>query len=394
MSDQNQYTTDLKEKNTMMDDLLSNPFGDQELVNVNETKTSPAPKRMADMLSEQDRRQAEQISQQIDPGDHQSILQYGTAAQSKLSNFSHSMLDHVQRKDVGPIGDILKELMDRLEQINPDELSNEKKNVFSKLFNRVSSSVNEILSKYQKVGAQVDRISVKLDHSKKSLMDDIQMLDQLYDQNKAYFQALNIYIAAAELKRDELEQSVIPALRKKAEQSNDQMAYQEVNDMMQFMDRLDKRIHDLQLSRQITIQSAPQIRMIQNINQALAEKIQASILTAIPLWKNQIAIALTLFRQQRAVEAQKQVTKTTNELLLKNSEMLKTNSIETAKENERGIVDIETLKTTQANLVQTLEETLRIQQEGREKRRLAETEIQSMEAELKQQLLQLKNNNR
>ncbi|MEW9501759.1 toxic anion resistance protein [Jeotgalibacillus marinus] len=386
----NRQAVKVQERNQNVEDLLSNPFGDNELTEVlSDQGTESAPKRLVDVIPERDREQAKQIAQQIDPTNHQSILQYGTAAQSKLSHFSHSMLDHVQRKDVGPIGDILKELMDRLEQINPEELSDQKRGMLSKLFTRVSRSVNEVLSKYQKLGAQVDRISVKLDHSKKSLIDDIQMLEQLYQQNKDYFHALNIYIAAAELKREELEQTTIPALKKKAEASDDQMAYQEVNDMMQFMDRLEKRLHDLQLSRQITIQSAPQIRMIQNINQALAEKIQASILTAIPLWKNQIAIALTLFRQQRAVEAQKQVTKTTNELLLKNSEMLKTNSIETAKENERGIVDIETLKTTQANLVSTLEETIRIQQEGRDRRRQAETEIQAMESELKQQLLQI-----
>ncbi|KIL47913.1 toxic anion resistance protein [Jeotgalibacillus campisalis] len=388
--EQNRQSVKVEERSRGIDDLLSNPFGENELTQLSPDKEANTNKRLMDIIPERDQEQARQIAQQIDPTDHQSILQYGTAAQSKLSNFSHSMLDHVQRKDVGPIGDILKELMDRLEQIDPDELSDQKRGMISKLFNRVSRSVNEVLSKYQKLGAQVDRISVKLDHSKKSLMDDIQMLEQLYQQNKDYFHALNIYIAAAEMKREELEQKTIPELRKKAEASDDQMAYQEVNDMMQFMDRLEKRLHDLQLSRQITIQSAPQIRMIQNINQALAEKIQASILTAIPLWKNQIAIALTLFRQQRAVEAQKQVTKTTNDLLLKNSEMLKTNSIETAKENERGIVDIETLKTTQANLVSTLEETLRIQQEGREKRRQAETEIQAMESDLKQQLLQMR----
>ncbi|KIL45445.1 toxic anion resistance protein [Jeotgalibacillus soli] len=391
--EQNRQTVKVQDRNQTLEDLLANPFGDNELTAIPEVEASPAKsKRLIDVIPEKDREQAIQIAKQINPADHQAILQYGTAAQSKLSKFSHSMLDHVQRKDVGPIGDILKELMTRLEQIDPEELSDQKKGMLSKLFNRVSRSVNEVLSKYQKLGAQVDRISVKLEHSKKSLIDDIQMLEQLYQQNKDYFQALNIYIAAAELKRDELEKETIPAIRKKAEQSDDQMAYQEVNDMLQFLDRLDKRLYDLQLSRQITIQSAPQIRLIQNINQALAEKIQASILTAIPLWKNQIAIALTLFRQQRAVEAQKQVTKTTNDLLLKNSEMLKTNSIETAKENERGIVDIETLKTTQANLVSTLEETLRIQQEGRAKRRQAEEEIQAMESELKQQLLQIKGN--
>ena len=174
------------------------------------------------------------------------------------------------------------------------------------------------------------------------------------------------------------------------EQSSDQMKVQEVNDMVQFADRLDKRLYDLKLSREITIQSAPQIRLIQNTNQALVEKIQSSILTAIPLWKNQVAIALTLIRQRHALEAQKQVSKTTNELLLKNAEMLKTNTIETAKENERGLVDIETLKKTQENLISTLEETMKIQQEGRAKRRQAEQELSSMENELKQKLLDMK----
>ncbi len=180
---------------------------------------------------------------------------------------------------------------------------------------------------------------------------------------------------------------IIPQMRREAELSNDQMAFQEVNDMAQFLDRLEKRLYDLQLSRQITIQSAPQIRMIQQTNQTLAEKIQSSIMTSIPLWKNQIAIALTLNRQKKAVESQKLVTKTTNDLLLKNSEMLKMNSIETAKENERGIIEIDTLKKTQENLIQTIEETLLIQADGREKRKAAEIEIGRMEEELKQRLL-------
>ncbi|HEY4549711.1 MAG TPA: toxic anion resistance protein, partial [Bacillus sp. (in: firmicutes)] len=331
------------------------------------------------------------LAQQIDPKNPQTIILYGTQAQSKLLNFSHSMLDHVQNKDVGEIGDILTELMSKLEQVNPDELQPEKRNLFSKLFGRISSSVNEVLSKYQKTGAQIDRITVKLDHCKKALMTDNMMLEQLYEKNKEYFLALNIYIAAGEVKIEELETKTIPELKRKAEISQDQMDFQDVNDMMQFADRLDKRMYDLKLSRQITTQSAPQIRLIQNTNQALVEKIQSSIMTAIPLWKNQIAIALTLIRQRSAVEAQKQVSKTTNDLLLKNAEMLKTNTIETAKENERGIVDIETLKKTQENLVSTLEETLRIQSEGRTKRHQAEQELISMENELKQKLLNLKN---
>ncbi|HCW36725.1 MAG TPA: toxic anion resistance protein, partial [Staphylococcus sp.] len=216
------------------------------------------------------------------------------------------------------------------------------------------------------------------------------LLDQLYEENKAYFDALNIYIAAAEKKRDELKQHNLVELEQKVKASNNQMDVQELADLQQYINRLEKRIYDLQLSRQITLQSAPQIRMIQNINQTLAEKIQSSILTSIPLWKNQMAIALTLLRQQGASEAQKKVTDTTNELLLKNSEMLKQNAIRTAEENERGIVDIETLKTTQTNIVDTIQETLRIQEDGTRKRQQAEQELQSLEQDLKTKLLQLK----
>ena len=297
------------------------------------------------------------------------------------------MLDHVQGKDIGPVGDVLKDLMGKLSEIDPDDLSDKKKSGLSRLFNKATRSVQEMMTKYQKLSTQIDRIGVQLEHSKRGLLEDVRMLDNLYDQNKTYFQALNIYIAAAELKQDELANEIIPEMRKKAELSNDQMAFQEVNDMAQFLDRLEKRLYDLQLSRQITIQSAPQIRMIQQTNQTLAEKIQSSIMTSIPLWKNQIAIALTLNRQMKAVESQKLVTKTTNDLLLKNSEMLKINSIETAKENERGIIEIDTLKKTQENLIQTIEETLIIQADGRAKRKAAEIEIGRMEDELKQRLL-------
>ncbi|HEM2347753.1 TPA: toxic anion resistance protein, partial [Listeria monocytogenes] len=220
--------------------------------------------------------------------------------------------------------------------------------------------------------------------------EDNSFLEQLYDKNKDYFQALNIYIAAGELKLEEINTKMLPELRKKAEQTGDQMDYQEVNDLTQFADRLDKRVYDLRLSRQITIQQAPQIRLIQNTNQALAEKIQSSIMTAIPLWKNQVAIALTLLRQQQAVAAQRQVSETTNELLKRNADMLKTNAIETARENERGIVDIETLKETQSSLIETLQETLKIQQEGRAKRAVAEKELVTMEQELKERLLEMK----
>ncbi|RSD26987.1 toxic anion resistance protein [Mesobacillus subterraneus] len=381
----------LKNNGNIMDDILTNPFGDTPELQVQPVKQeSSRPVKLIDVIPEENRARAYQLAEQIDPKNHQAMIQYGTQAQGKLLSFSHSMLEHVQKKDIGEVGEVISDLMRHLNDMNPDELSVEKPSFLARMFGKLSGSVQEILSKYQKTGAQIDRISVKLDRSKNVLLSDIGMLEKLYDTNKEYFNALNIYIAAGELKLEELHEKTIPQLKKEAEASQDQMKFQEVNDMIQFADRLDKRLYDLKLSREITIQSAPQIRLIQNTNQALVEKIQSSIVTAIPLWKNQVAIALTLIRQRHAVEAQKQVSKTTNELLLKNAEMLKTNTIETAKENERGLVDIETLKKTQENLITTLEETLRIQEEGRTKRRQAEQDLASMENELRLKLLEIK----
>jgi uncharacterized protein YaaN involved in tellurite resistance len=376
---------EMEQKNASWEDLISDSFPEEMPVKKQETAPS-----LLETLPPEQKEKAKELATQLDYKDYEAVLKYGTSAQTQLSTFSHSMLDHVQKRDIGPVGDILTDLMRKLEQMNPEELQSEKKGIFKKMFRKLSASVQEVLSKYQKIGSQIDRITVKLEQSKGTLIEDNRMLETLYDKNKDYFKALNVYIAAAELKREELEKEILPSLRKKAEESGDDMVYQEVNDTMQFMDRLDKRIYDLKLSRQMTIQSAPQIRLIQNTNQALAEKIQASVLTAIPLWKNQIAIALTLLHQRKAVEAQKQVSQTTNELLLKNSQMLKSNSIETAKENERGIIDIETLKKTQENLISTIEETLSIQAEGRQKRKQAEQEMVTMEQQLKDKLLELR----
>lgn len=387
MTESNETVNEVKS----IDDLLDNPFDMNEPLLPKEMQTENTdvakPQKLIDRLTVEQREKATQLASQIPVGNYEAILTYGANAQGELSKFSHQMLDHVQSKDIGPVGDVLKELMDRLGEIDPDDLSDKKQSALGRLFGKVSKSIQETMTKYQKLSTQIDRIGVQLEHSKRGLMEDVRMLDNLYEQNKTYFQALNVFIAAAELKRDELETEIIPKMRREAELSNDQMAFQEVNDMVQFLDRLEKRLYDLQLSRQITIQSAPQIRMIQQTNQTLAEKIQASIMTSIPLWKNQIAIALTLNRQKKAVESQKLVTKTTNDLLLKNSEMLKINSIETAKENERGIIEIDTLKKTQENLIQTIEETLLIQADGRAKRKAAEIEIGRMEEELKNRLL-------
>ncbi|MED1125059.1 toxic anion resistance protein [Bacillus atrophaeus] len=383
---------EVQKREAAFDDLLSDPFGENGIPSPEERqKKEEQQVRLVDVLPEENKEKAFQLASKIDPKNMQSIVLYGSQAQSKLLDFSHSMIDHVQKKDVGEVGVILGELMKKLEQVNPDDLQSKKKRFFSRMFGKVSNSVQEVLSRYQKTSVQIDRISLKLEHSKNALISDNKLLEQLYEKNKEYFAALNIYIAAGELKIEELKTKIIPELKKQAESSeHNQMAVQEVNDMIQFADRLDKRVYDLLLSRQITIQSAPQIRLIQNTNQTLAEKIQSSIVTAIPLWKNQVAIALTLLRQRSAVDAQQKVSDTTNELLVKNAELLKTNTIETAKANERGLVDVDTLKKVQESLISTLEETMTIQEEGRLKRRQAEEELMMMEGDLKQKLLTMK----
>ena len=378
------------------EDLLSDPFATNldsltvtQQKEISEFQTQQQAPRLIDQLPEIRQQQAKELAAKIDVTDQQGVITYGAAAQTKLSDFSQAMLSHVQVSDIGPVGDSLSELMFRLQEANPDDLRAGEGNIFKRMFGKVKQSIYEITAKYQKIGAQIDKVAIKLNKEKDGLLKDNSMLEELYHKNKDYFDALNVYIAAGELKMEELQNTIIPEAMEKARQTGDQMDVQIANDYTQFLDRLDKRTHDLRLARQITIQQAPQIRLIQNTNQALAEKIHASINTAIPLWKNQVVIALTLLRQKDAVTAQRQVSETTNDLLRKNSEMLKVSAIETARENERGIVDVETLQKTQNDLIETIQETLRIQQEGKDKRRSAEVELVQMEEDLKQQLLQL-----
>ena len=387
----------MTEKQTTVEDLIQNPFGEQVSVtplsevshDFPATQTEASPKKLIDTLDEQHQEQARALAKQIDEKNLQAIISYGAAAQKQLGEFSHQMLSHVQAKDTGEIGDILNDLMERLNETDPNDLVAENQGFFQKFFGKIKKSIYEMQAKYQEVGSQVDKIAIRLDHEKNGLLNDNLSLEQLYQRNKDFFDALNIYIAAGELKLAELQETLIPGALEKARVTGDQMDVQVVNDLEQFLDRLEKRNHDLKLTRQMTIQQAPQIRLIQNTNQALAEKIQSSITTTIPLWKNQIAIAMTLLRQKDAVTAQRQVSETTNQLIQKNSEMLKISTIETARENERGIIDLETLQKTQKDLIETLEETLKIQQEGRARRRKAEVELTNMEEDLRQKLLVL-----
>lgn len=361
-------------------ELQSQISNDQTLMEANKDFTPEQQKKI------------QELANQIEPMNYDSLMKFGSNAQSSMSTFAHKMLTEVKSKDTGPIGDTLNQLMVKLKEVQPDDFKQEKDSFIKKIFKRAKASANEIFSRMQSVGSQVDRISVELKNHKDGLNRDIQLLNGLYDQNKDCFEELNLYIAAAQEKKQAILEQELPEKRQKAYESGNQMDIQEVADLEQFADRLDKRIYDLQLSRQISLQTAPQIRMIQNVNQTLAEKIQSSILTSIPLWKNQMAIALTLMRQRQAMSAQRAVTDTTNDLLTANSELLKQNAVDTAVENERGIVDIETLKSTHENIIETVEQTLQIQAEGREKRQQAEQELQHLEADMKDRLLTMKEN--
>lgn len=384
--------------NPVLDDLINGDTGKAD-AHLNEPQKAEivemrktAGLRAVEALDADELEKAKELSKQLDENVSQSVISYGANAQDKISAFSQSVLNKVQAQDLGEVGGSLTDLMYNLQQANPNELVAENKGVFQKMFGKVKKSIFEVTQKYQKIGAGIDKISAKLNNEQVGLLQDNETLDKLYDENLNYFKALNVYIAGAELKIDQLDKEVLPQARQEAQTSSDNaLVVQKVNDLESYKNRLEKRTHDLRLARQLTIQQAPQIRLIQNTNQELAEKIQTSINTAIPLWKNQVAIALTLLKQKDALTSQRIVSETTNDLLRKNSEMLKNSTIEAAQENERGIIDVETLKVTQQNLVDTIQETLRIQSEGRQKRQQGEVELAKMEDEIKQKLLQLSN---
>ncbi|MZP30469.1 toxic anion resistance protein [Heliobacterium undosum] len=348
--------------------------------------TPPEPAVTLAALPADQQQKALALAKQIDEKNPQTLLQYGLPVQSELSRFADSILDHVRAKDSGPVGEVLGNLMLKLKEANPDDLMESKGGFFNKFFGSAKRSAEKVLARYQTLGGEIDQISLQLDKARLQLLRDVTLLETLFHKNREYFNELNVYIAAAQHKLEELRTRTIPQLQQRAAATNDTAVVQELNDHLQFVDRLEKKVHDLLISRTVTLQTAPQIRLIQNNDHVLVEKIQSSILTTIPLWKNQIVLTLTLQRQQTALAMQRQVTDTTNELLLRNSEMLKTNTIGVARENERAIVDMATLKKTQENLMDTLEETLKIQQEGRVKRREAEAELARLEQDLKNRM--------
>lgn len=367
----------------MADDIVPQPQDDER----QEAAAAPA----VGPLTDADRQLVEQIKDGVDVRDPQTVISYGLPAQSRIATFADSLLGDVRNKDAGTGGEALTDLLRKVKELDVDALgASQSAAAKIPLVGRFVDSFGRFAARYQKVATSIDRIVDSLERTRMGLLKDITVLDKMYDLNLEYLKQLDLYIAAGDQLLQELQTRVVPEAEREARASVDPMAAQRLADLQQAVTRFERRVHDLKLTRMVAIQAAPQIRLIQGNDQNLVEKIQSSILTTVPLWKNQIVIAISLYRQQRAVELQRQVTQTTNELLEKNAELLRTGSAKVGREVERGVVDVETLRKVNDELVATLEETIRIQDEGRSKRLQAEGEITRLQADLKQRLIDLR----
>ena len=337
-------------------------------------------------LSPEQKARVEEVKNSIDLMDSQAALQYGVGAQRNISSFSDNILTQVRSKDSGYVGELMSDLVLKVKEVDVDGLD---EGFLDKLpfLKNASRAVKKFMQRYEKLEVQIDRIEQQLDQARMQMLKDITMFDGLYEKNLEYFRELQIYIAAGEEKLKELQETTLPQLHAEATAKGDAMSAQVVRDFEDTVNRFEKKIHDLKLSKAVAIQTAPQIRLIQNNDKMLVDKIQTAILSTIPLWKSQIVIALGLHRQESVLKMQRSVSDATNTLLTKNAELLRQNSTEVARESERGIVDLQTLKKVNADLISTIEETIKIQQEGRAARQNAETELLSIEQKLKEALL-------
>ena len=338
------------------------------------------------MLNEEEKKVVDDFSKKIDLNDSQLILQYGVAAQKGVASFSESALSKVRTKDLGEVGDTLSSLVVELKSFGQEE---EEKGLFG-FFKKAGNKMEAMKAQYGKAEANVEKIARELEQHQVVLMKDIAMFDQMYELNLKYYKELTMYIIAGKKRLAEVRSGQLEELRKKAEASGRQEDAQAYNDLTQMCDRFDKKLHDLELTRMVSIQMGPQTRMLQNNDTLMVEKIQSSLVNTIPLWKSQMVLALGLENSRKATAAQSAVTNATNELLKKNAEMLKMGTIATAKEAERSIIDIETLQHTNQQLISTLDEVIQIQREGAQKRREAEVELGRIEGELKQKLMELR----
>lgn len=338
------------------------------------------------LLTPEEQKVVNEFAEKIDINNSSVVLQYGAAAQKKIASFSDSALENVRTKNLGVVGDQIVDLVTELKGFDIEE---ESKGLFS-IFKRQSNKLTSIKAKYDKAEVNVNKIQENLENHQVQLMKDIVVLDKLYDMNLAYHKELTMYIIAGKKKLQQERATTLEELKAKAHKSGLAEDAQAANDFAQKCDSFEKKLHDLELTRMVSVQMGPQIRLVQNNDKIMADKIQSTIVNTIPLWKSQMVLAMGLSHSSDAVRAQREVTNMTNELLRKNAEVLKMSTIETAKEAERGIVDIETLKATNQSLISTLDEVVKIQEEGKQKRRLAEEELGKIEGELKQKLLDIR----
>jgi len=344
-------------------------------------------------LPKKDQLVVKKILEDIDLASSQDVLQYGIEAQTEISSFTDSILSTVRAKDTEEIGETLTDLMTKVQDIDVNNLG--KRNLLSGIpfIGAMFDTSRKFVAKYDKLSTQVERISSELDSAKIHLFKDITLLDKLHEKNLNYLKQIEMYIIAGNIKLQEMNSKVLPALKGKADASGSPADAQSYNDMKGVVVNFERKLHDLKLTRMIALQMAPQIRIVQGNDQALAEKIQGAVLHTIPLWKSQIVLAVTGLKQKKALELYRNITNTTNDLLTKNSEMLKENATGIAKEVERGIVDIETLKKAHTNLLSTIQDMVKIQEDGRRARVTVETELQKIEGELKTKLKTLNNPN-
>ena len=364
-----------------------------QLVLGNEAPAAPEPEKKVEpvkidesMLTEAERKMVDDFSKKIDIGDSQMVLQYGAAAQKSVASFSESALNAVRTKDLGEVGDTLSNLVVELKGFGEEE---EKGGIFG-FFKKTSNKLEAMKAQYGKAEANVEKIARSLEQHQVTLMKDIAMFDQMYELNLKYYKELTMYIIAGKKRLAEVQATELEELRKKAEASGAAEDAQAYNDLAQMCNRFEKKLHDLELTRMVSIQMGPQTRMLQNNDTLMVEKIQSSLVNTIPLWKSQMVLALGLENSRKATAAQTAVTNATNELLKRNADMLKMGTVATAKEAERSIIDIETLQHTNQQLISTLDEVIQIQKDGAQKRKEAEVELGRIEGELKQKLMELR----
>ena len=339
-------------------------------------------------LTQEEKNAIDDFNSKIDISDSTQVIQYGAKAQAKISQFSDSVLEGVKTKNTGEVGDLLAKLVGEIKNFDSDITS--ERSGLARIFHSVKKQIDVIGAKYSKISTNVDEIEKQLENHKLQMLKDIAIFDTMYEKNLEYFKEISLYIIAGERKLDELRNVTLPELRKKAQETGDQLDAQKVQDMENTISRFEKKIYDLKTTRIISIQMAPQIRLLQNNDAELVEKIQSSITNTIPLWKNQIVLALGINNAKQALESQKAVSNLTNDMLKKNSELLKQGSIEIAEESEKAIVDIETLQKTNKDIIETLDKVIEIHENGRAKRREAEEQLQIMEKELKDKMIELK----